>query len=191
MIEAAFTRIHIWLKILITSNFMIILLLTISPTNNCDICYLRCPLVDITWLPSSYRTSVIHCMQAAKQLFDAVKSNDVPTVRKFLDLGTDVDLAYVRYQTILFHPFLLYSDSPPVHTIPVCLSTSFIPALSLSSSSTVYLSNQTPALLVLHRFLPLFSLYVSVAGCISFTVLFPLIYSAPTLFLVSLISLGL
>ena len=152
MIEAAFTRIHIWLKILITSNFMIILLLTISPTNNCDICYLRCPLVDITWLPSSYRTSVIHCMQAAKQLYDAVKSNDVPTVRKFLDLGTDVDLAYVRYQTILFHPFLLYSDSPPVHTIPVCLSTSFIPALSLSSSSTVYLSNQTPVLLVLYRY---------------------------------------
>ena len=80
---------------------MIILLLTISLTNNCDIRYLRCSLVDITLLPSSYRTFVIHYMQAAKRLFDAVKSNDVPTVRKCLDLGTDVDLAYVRYQTIL------------------------------------------------------------------------------------------
>ena len=36
-------------------------------------------------------------MQAAKRLFDAVKSNDVPTVRKCLDLGTDADLAHVRY----------------------------------------------------------------------------------------------
>ena len=40
-------------------------------------------------------------MQADKQLHDAVRSNDVPAVRKCLDLGTHVDLAYVRYQTII------------------------------------------------------------------------------------------
>ena len=139
MIEAAFTRILIWRKILITSNFMIILLLTISQTNNCDICYLRCPLVNITWIPSSYRTSVIHYMQAAKQLFDAVMSNDVPTVRKFLDLGTDVDLAYVRYQMILSHPFLLYSDSPPsIQFLSVCLPLLFLLFRFLPCRRSIY-----------------------------------------------------
>ena len=146
---------------------MIILLLTISPTNNCDICYLRCP-------PSSYRTSVIHYMQAAERLFLAVKFNDVPTVRKCLDLGTDADLAYVRYQTILSHPFLLYSDSPPIHTIHVCLSTSFIPALSLSSPSTIYLSNQTPVLLVLDRYV---SCPSSLSMCLSPAVFLSQIFS--------------
>ena len=86
---------------------MIILLLTISPTNTCDIYYLRCSPVDITWLRSSDRISVMHYVQADKQLYDAIRSNDVPAVRKCLDLGTHVDLAYVRYQTILSHPPIL------------------------------------------------------------------------------------
>ena len=68
----------------------------------------------------SKETSHIFYMQAnAVELNDAVKANDVAAVRRCLDSGADVDLAYVRYQSFLSHPINPCPSNPPV-----CLSIS-------------------------------------------------------------------